>query len=195
MIIANDPYRTGTHVNDLLFIRPVFAGSEIVAFVTLKAHHLDMGGSVPGGFSTQKANLYEDGLVVSPRALYKAGKPVQETWTLIFDNSRFGDLLFPDMQTICSNLDLGERLLSETVERYGPEAVLGAMTYVCDAGAERMQRGARGGAGRVVGGRGDHGRRRRRRRRVLPRPRADHEGAATGRRSTSRAAPGRRERR
>src|SRR5215213_5999401 len=138
VIIANDPYRTGTHVNDLLFIRPVFAGSQIVAFVTLKAHHLDMGGSVPGGFSTQKANLYEDGLVVSPRALYKAGRPVQETWTLIFDNSRFGDLLFPDMQTICSNLDLGDRLLSETVERYGTEAVLGAMTYVCDAGAERL---------------------------------------------------------
>ncbi len=26
VIIANDPYRTGTHVNDLLFIRPVFHG-------------------------------------------------------------------------------------------------------------------------------------------------------------------------
>jgi N-methylhydantoinase B len=138
VIIANDPYRTGTHVNDLLFIRPIFAGGDIVAFVTLKAHHLDMGGSVPGGFSTQKHNLYEDGLVISPRPLYKAGKPVQETWTLVFDNSRFGDLQYPDMQTICSNLDLGERLLQETIERYGVQSVLGAMTYVCDAGAERM---------------------------------------------------------
>ena len=55
--------------------------------------------------------------------------------------------------------------------------------------------GARGGAGRVVGGRGDHGRRRRRRRRVLPRPRARSRRPATGRRSTSRAARGRRARR
>ncbi len=31
VIIANDPYRDGTHVNDLLFMRPVFAGAEIVA--------------------------------------------------------------------------------------------------------------------------------------------------------------------
>ena len=24
VIVANDPYRNGTHVNDLLFVRPVF---------------------------------------------------------------------------------------------------------------------------------------------------------------------------
>ena len=63
---------------------------------------------------------------------------MQETWSLIFDNVRFGSLMFPDMQTICANLELGERLLLETVERYGAEAVLGAIEYVCDAAAERM---------------------------------------------------------
>lgn len=138
VIIANDPYRTGTHVNDLLFSRPVFHGGEIVGFVNLKAHHLDMGGVVPGGFSATKTNVYENGIVVSPRALYKAGRPVQESWSLIFDNVRFGALMFPDMQTICANLELGERLLAETVERYGVDSVLGAIEYVCDAAAERM---------------------------------------------------------
>jgi N-methylhydantoinase B len=140
VIVANDPYRTGTHVNDLLFSRPVFSGCEIVGFVNLKAHHLDMGGAVPGGFSAAKTNVYENGLVLSPRPLYRAGAPVQETWSLIFDNVRFGPLMFPDMQTICANLELGERLLAETAERYGGEAVLGAIEYVCDAAAERMTR-------------------------------------------------------
>ncbi len=51
MIIANDPYRGGTHVNDVLFTRPVFHGGEIAGFVNLKAHQLDMGGVVPGGFT------------------------------------------------------------------------------------------------------------------------------------------------
>lgn len=138
VIVAADPYRTGTHVNDLLFCRPVFHEGAVVGFVNLKAHHLDMGGVVPAGFSISKTSVYENGLVVSPRALYKAGEPVLETWSLIFDNVRFGDLMFPDMQTICANLDLGERLYRETVERYGVEAVLGAIRYVCDAAAERM---------------------------------------------------------
>ena len=63
---------------------------------------------------------------------------MQETWSLIFDNVRFGEILFPDMQTVCAELDLGERLLLETVERYGVDAVHGAMRYVCDAAAERI---------------------------------------------------------
>jgi N-methylhydantoinase B len=141
VIVGNDPYRTGTHVNDLLFVKPVFHNDAIAAFVNLKAHQLDMGGSVPGGFSVAKRTVYENGLVLSPRALYAAGEPVPETWTLIFDNVRFGEVLYPDMRTICAELDLGERLLLETIERYGLEAVHGAMRYVCDAAAERVADG------------------------------------------------------
>ena len=62
-----------------------------------------------------------------------------ETLSLIFDNVRFGEILFPDMESICAELDLGERLFVETVERYGVEAVHGSMRYACDASAERMR--------------------------------------------------------
>ena len=141
IIVANDPYRTGTHVNDVLFCKPVFHAGQLVSFVNLKAHQLDMGGSVPGGFSVAKRTVYENGLVLSPRPLFKAGKPVQETWSLIFDNVRFGEILYPDMQTVCAELDRGETLLLETVERYGIAAVHGAMRYVCDAAAERISAG------------------------------------------------------
>jgi N-methylhydantoinase B len=139
VIIANDPYRIGTHVNDVLFIRPVFHGGRLSGFVNLKCHQLDMGGSVPGGFSASKTSVYENGLVLSPRALVKSGQPVEETWTLIFDNVRFGELLRRDMLTIIACLDLGERQLIESMDRYGRDTVLGAMDYVCDADAERMR--------------------------------------------------------
>ena len=43
-----------------------------------------------------------------------------------------------DMQTICACLDLGEQLLTASLERYGRPALLGAMRYVCDADAVRM---------------------------------------------------------
>ncbi len=140
VIVANDPYRGGTHVNDILFIRPVFHEGEPVAFVNVKAHQLDMGGVVPGGFSIAKISVYENGLVMSPRALYKAGVPVHETWSMIFDNVRLGDVLFPDMKTVCAELELGDRLVTESIERYGNAAVAGAIEYVCDAAAERMSR-------------------------------------------------------
>jgi N-methylhydantoinase B len=138
VIVANDPYRGGTHVNDLLFVRPVFHEDALTGFVNMKAHQLDMGGVVPGGFTLTKKTVYEDGLVLSPRALFAAGEPVRETWSLIFDNVRFGPILFPDMQSICAELELGERLFAETIERYGADAVHGAMAYVCDASGERI---------------------------------------------------------
>jgi len=140
VIVANDPYRNGTHVNDVLFTRPVFHDGRLACFVNMKAHQLDMGGMVPGGFSLAKRNVYENGLVLAPQALFRAGVPVASTWSLIFDNVRFGEILAPDMLTCVAELALGERMLLESIERYGLEAVLGTMDYVCDASAERMER-------------------------------------------------------
>jgi len=139
VLICNDPYRTGTHVNDVCFIRPIFHDGELVGFVNMQAHMLDMGGVVPAGFSGTKRNVYENGLVIGPQLLYSEDQPVKSTWSLIFDNARFGDVLLPDIKTIYENLRLGERLLSETIERYGVEAYYGAMQYSCDVAGESMR--------------------------------------------------------
>lgn len=141
VLIANDPYRTGNHNNDLVFTRPVFLDGRIIAFVTLNAHQLDMGGTVPGGFSATKANVFENGLVLSPRLLVREGVNVPETWSVIFDNVRMAEVLYPDMQTVCSSLELGERLVRESIDRYGLAAFHGAMRYATDVAAERMALG------------------------------------------------------
>ena len=75
VLLANDPYRTGTHVNDVLFCRPVFHDGAIVGFVSITAHQLDMGGVVPGGFSGTKPDVYHTGLVISPRLLLRPTSP------------------------------------------------------------------------------------------------------------------------
>ncbi|GLI26518.1 hydantoin utilization protein B [Agromyces rhizosphaerae] len=141
VLIANDPYRTGNHNNDLVFTRPVFVDGAIAAFVTLNAHQLDMGGTVPGGFSATKQNVFENGLVLSPRLLVSEGVNVPESWNVIFDNVRMAEVLLPDMQTVCSSLELGEQLVRESIDRYGLAAFHGAMRYATDAAAERMALG------------------------------------------------------
>ncbi|UNK46070.1 hydantoinase B/oxoprolinase family protein [Arthrobacter sulfonylureivorans] len=138
VIIANDPYRTGTHVNDVLFIRPIFFDGEVINFVTLKAHQLDIGGSVPGGFSTTKTSIYENGLVISPRTLVREGVLDVQTWSLIMDNARFGSTIGDDIKTIISCLDLGHELMLKTVAHYGTPALQGTTRYMVDADAERM---------------------------------------------------------
>lgn len=140
VIICNDPYRAGNHVNDICFIRPVFHNDRLVSFVNLRAHQLDMGGVVPAGFSGTKRNVYENGLVIAPMLLYRDNKPVKSSFNLIFDNARFCELLLPDIKTIYQNLLLGEQLILESIDRYGVDAYLGALRYATDTSAESMSR-------------------------------------------------------
>jgi N-methylhydantoinase B len=87
VIVCNDPQRQGTHAQDCILVRPVFWQGKIIAFVNIKNHLIDMGGTVPGGFSFAKRNRFEDGLFLPPMLLYHQDKPVRPTWQLFFDRS------------------------------------------------------------------------------------------------------------
>jgi N-methylhydantoinase B len=138
VLICNDPYRVGNHVNDTCFIRPVFHDGKPIAFVNIRAHQLDMGGITPGGFSATKANVYENGLVLGPMLLFNEDRPVRSTFSLVFDNTRFAGFLQPDFMTMAEQLKLGERLVLESIARYGEAAFRGTVRYCCDAAAETM---------------------------------------------------------
>ncbi|HVU72873.1 MAG TPA: hydantoinase B/oxoprolinase family protein [Mycobacteriales bacterium] len=139
LIMVNDPYRVGTHLNDVCFIRPAFHDGRLVGAVTIRAHMIDMGGIAVGGFEVTKQDLYQDGLVFPPTLLFHAGKPVRSTFNLLLDNTRFGPVIIPDIQTINSSLALGEQLIGETIEKYGYAAYLGGIRYACDSSAETMR--------------------------------------------------------
>ncbi|MYB11014.1 MAG: hydantoinase B/oxoprolinase family protein [Acidimicrobiia bacterium] len=139
VIIVNDPYRAGTHVNDVCFIRPAFVDGEFIGALTIRAHMLDWGGKVMGGFTLDKGSLYEDGLVVAPELIYHAGEPVRPMFKMIRDNTRFAPMVLPDIETINACLKAADDQLSETYVRYGQDAFVGAMRYACDASAETMQ--------------------------------------------------------
>jgi N-methylhydantoinase B len=143
VLICNDAYRCGTHVNDMAFIRPVFFDGKIASFITIRAHMLDMGGIIPAGFSAKKHNSYENGLVVPPTLLYCNDRPEKSVFKLIIDNTRYGDVLLPDIKSIYQSLRLGERLLTETMARYGHAALLGAIRYNCDVSADAMSEAIR----------------------------------------------------
>jgi N-methylhydantoinase B len=139
VLMCNDPVRTGTHPNDVLFTRPVFDDGALIGFISLQAHMIDIGGTVPGGFSPNKQTIYENGLVIPPMLFYHRDEPVRSAFSLIFDNARFGEIMLPDFVSIAADLRLGERLLLEAVHRYGIEAYRGALRYVTDVSAEAMR--------------------------------------------------------
>jgi N-methylhydantoinase B len=138
VVIVNDYYRVGTHLNDACLIRPIFLDDRIVGAITMRAHFLDMGGIVMGGFEATKRNTWEDGLRIPPTLLHHHGKAVKSTLKLLYDNTRLGFLCVPDLITEVRALEVGEQLLAESIQRYGLEAYTGAVRYACDASAEAM---------------------------------------------------------
>ncbi len=50
LITCNDYFRVGTHLNDVVFIRPLIVDGEVLGALTLRCHQMDLGGLAPGGF-------------------------------------------------------------------------------------------------------------------------------------------------
>jgi N-methylhydantoinase B len=138
VLVCNDPIRVGTHPNDICFTRPVFLEGRIIGFVAIQPHMIDVGGTVPAGFSAGKHNIYENGLVIPPTLFWRDNKPVKSAFSMLFDNARFAEIMLPDMLSIFADLRLGEQLVLDSVNRYGLEAYMGALRYATDVTADSM---------------------------------------------------------
>lgn len=76
VLMINDYYRVGTHLNDVCLTRPVFVDGKVVAAVTVRAHFADIGGIVMGGFEATKRSIWEDSLRIPPMLVCRAGELV-----------------------------------------------------------------------------------------------------------------------
>ncbi|MGH2348313.1 MAG: hydantoinase B/oxoprolinase family protein, partial [bacterium] len=72
IIISNVPYRSGTHLNDVTLIMPVFAGGRLLAFAASKGHWSEIGGMHFGSWSPSSTEIYQEGLQFPAVKLFRA---------------------------------------------------------------------------------------------------------------------------
>ena len=140
LMISNDSYRLGKHLNDMAFVRPLFHENRLIGAVHVTAHQLDLGSRTPAGFDMSSRTIWEDGLVLPPVLLCREGEFDKSVFNLIAANTRFPEAVLPDLSVIQANLALGEQLIRESIGKYGLDAYFGAMRYACDGAAEAMTR-------------------------------------------------------
>ena len=129
MVLLNDPYLGGTHLPDITMISPVFIGGDpdgrqgqLFGFVASRAHHADIGGMSPGSMPMSR-ELYQEGMIIPPLKIVKAGMVNQEVLELFYRNVRTPDERRGDMQAQLATAHVGERRLQEIIARYGSSAV------------------------------------------------------------------------
>ena len=139
IIILNDSYRGGTHLNDVTLLFPVFEGDELVLFPAVRSHWADVGGMTPGSYSGLATNIYQEGLRIPPIKLYERGEPNRAVMGLIANNMRLPEHRMGDLQAMVGACRIAERRLRDLFGRYGLETVRDCVTLNLDRCEARMR--------------------------------------------------------
>ncbi len=132
VILVNDPYIAGTHLNDIMLLKPVYMGGVMVAVVANKAHHVDVGGMVPGSIGGETRELLQEGIVIPPVKLMRRGVFQRDVARLIESNVRTPRYFRGDLHAQIAALNIGEKRVRELAEKYGVETLLDAWDYILE---------------------------------------------------------------
>ncbi len=137
--VTNNPYQNGQHLNDIIFIMPVFHEGRLAAFTGSICHHLELGGAVAGS-NADATELYQEGLIL-PTLRIDVEKdlndgPVEQ---IIAANVRLPETIIGDFHAQISAVMRGRDLLQALFDRHGLELASDCMAALQDY-SEKMIR-------------------------------------------------------
>ena len=140
--VTNHPGYGGSHLPDITLIAPVFEGERLLGYVANRAHHAELGGKRPGSMPPDAKNLAEEGVVIAPMLLVKAG---QAQWAGIegvllghsFPTRAVAENL-ADLNAALSSIKAGQRALLALCQKEGVDQVLYFMQRLKDYSNERL---------------------------------------------------------
>ena len=124
VLMMNDPYLVHgavQHTPDMLLLRPIFVGDELVGFASQFGNLMDIGGAVPGSMPTQARTIFEEGVRFPPVKLYDRGTLVQPILDILATNSRTPELSVADTLALAAATRAAELRVIELCERVGVE--------------------------------------------------------------------------
>ncbi len=128
-IVVNNPYISGTHLNDVTVIRPIFYNNRIVAYSANKAHHSDIGGKVPGSINFDGKTIFEEGIIINPVFLMRNNEFNNDFITIFSSNSRNSYERIGDLKAQVAANYTGEKRVLEIIEKNGIDAFMEAKEY------------------------------------------------------------------
>src|SRR5258707_4982641 len=148
--LSNDPFRGGSHLPDLTMVEAIDVDGAVGGYAAVRAHHADVGGMSPGSMPQGATDLVQEGLIVPPIRIVRAGRIDEELLEFVLANVRT-----PDER----RGDLGAQLAACASGASGWQALsarLGAtkLRAACDALLDYAERRVRARLGQMEGARG-----------------------------------------
>lgn len=120
VFLANDPHNGGgLHPNDVIVQRPAFVDGQLVAWVAVSAHMMDMGGMTPGSLSPQATECYQEALRFPPVRLLRQGVEEKDIWSILRINVRSSALIEADLRALVVGCNVAVEKIEEAVSALG----------------------------------------------------------------------------
>ena len=128
VIFSNHAGTLGQHLNNVVMYTPVFIGAELVAFMCVLVHWIDVGGMVVGSCApVGPTEIFQEGIQYRSVKLWSRGKPMKDVYRIIENNTRFPRMLLGDIESQLAGCLMGRDLIAGVVEKYGLATTRGAV--------------------------------------------------------------------
>jgi N-methylhydantoinase B len=131
VIITNDPFPSGVHLNDVSLISPVHHEGELLGYVANLAHHVDVGGGAPASVGSFR-EVFQEGVIIPPVKVVEGGVIVDDVFRLILAQIRSKHETAGDLRAqIAANMT-GARRLQALADRHGRATIVETMRELLD---------------------------------------------------------------
>ncbi len=138
--LLNDSYLTGSHLNDVTIMSPVFWEGELVGYAVTVAHWIDIGSMDPG-LTLRATEIYQEGYRLGPTLLIESGRERREVIDFLTLNSRLPVPIYGDMQAMIAACRTGERRYKAILDKFGLQTIREATASIF-AQCEQLDREA-----------------------------------------------------
>jgi N-methylhydantoinase B len=142
VLLTSDPYACGaaiSHANDWLVVLPVYFEGRLVGWASMFGHMSDVGGKTPSSMPTDARTIYEEGVVIPPFTLYKAGQLNEDALRIILNQVRVPDWNRADLNGLVAACRTASRRVQEMCARFGVATYLAALDALLDRNYRAMK--------------------------------------------------------
>lgn len=137
--LSNDPYVAGgNHLPDWVLARPVFVGTDLVAFSCIRAHQADIGGGVAGTYNPHATEIFHEGIRLPPLKLIDKGQERGDVWSLLLINTRCPEEMDGDLRAMLGSTQIGAEQIEELTSELGAQATRGYVDALLDHGERAL---------------------------------------------------------
>ena len=138
-VLLNDSFMGSGHYPDCFITTPLFWRERLIGYAVNCAHHVDMGGAVPGSQIVDVKEAFQEGLRILPIKIAEKGELREDVLRLILGNVRLPHIVRGDLLAQRNTNAVAARRMTALVDKYGLELLDSGIEAIMTRSENRMR--------------------------------------------------------